>query len=427
MILVLFIILMIMLALNLPVFLALTGSTALVMAGGTNLSLEIVLQRMFSGIDKFSLMAVPFFIFAANVMNRGGLAPRILSFTQSVVGHLRGGLAYTVVVACMFLGAVSGSAPATVIAICSIMLPTMVAGGYGRLFSVGLIMAASSVAVIIPPSIGMIVYGTVTGTSIGNLFMAGFFPGIIYGGVFMIYSYAYAVKHNIPQRPKADRREIGQSFKSAGWALGIPILIIGGIYGGFFTPTESAGVVTVYAVFVGCLIYRELSWRGLMNVAYESAVATAQVMIILAGACVFAWILTRFRVPAALAGLITDFADNKYMILLVINIILLIAGMFLDAASIQTIMAPLFLPVAVSFGIDPVHLGIVMVVNGAIGMFTPPFGLNIFVASGITRIPLADLMRCVWIWIILSLVALMIITYIPQISLFLPSFISKTP
>ncbi len=421
----LFLIMFVMLALNIPVFMVLVSSSAFVISSISNISFEMVLQRMFSGVDKFSLMAVPFFIFAANIMNQGGLAPRIIDFTQSLVGHKRGGLAYTVVITCMFLGAVSGSAPATVVAICSIMLPTMLDGGYGKAFSVGLIIASASVAVIIPPSIGMIVYGTVTNTSIGQIFMAGFIPGIIYGTCFMVYSFFYARKNNIPTRPKATRAEVFASFKTAGWALGIPILIIGGIYGGVFTPTESAGVVTVYAMLVGCLIYKELKFTDLPKVAYESAIATAQVMIILAGASIFAWLLTRLQVPAAMAGVITKVAGNKITLLLFINIILLIAGMFIDAASIQTIMSPLFLPIAVSFGVDPVHLGIIMVVNGAIGMLTPPFGLNLFVASSITAIPLSELMRSIWIWVILSCIALLIITYVPQISMFLPNLIFK--
>lgn len=423
MIAVLFGLFFVMLALNLPVFMALTASSAVVMDLYTNLTPEIVLQRMFSGIDKFSLMAVPFFIFAANVMNRGGLAPRLLEFANTLVGHKRGGLAYTVVLTCMFLGAVSGSAPATVVAICSIMLPTMVKAGYERGFSVGLIMAASSVAVIIPPSIGMIIYGTVTNTSIGELFVAGFLPGIVYGAVFMLYSFYYACKHKIPVQPRAAGHQVWEAFKKAGWALGIPAVILGGVYGGFCTPTESAGIAAVYAIFVSCFVYRELKLRDLIKVAYESAVGTAQIMVILAGANVFAWIMTRFQVPTILANKLTELADTKFMVLLIMNIVLLIAGMFLDAGSIQTIMAPLLLPVAVQYGVDPVHLGIIMVVNGAIGMFTPPFGLNLFVAAGITKIPLAELSKKVWIWIILSCAALLLITYVPQISMLMPGLL----
>ncbi|EHM13871.1 MULTISPECIES: TRAP transporter large permease [Jonquetella] len=422
---ILFFFLFIMLALNLPVFMALIVSTATVLTCFTSITPGIILQRMFAGIDKFSLMAVPFFIFAANVMNQGGLAPRILDFTNALVGHKRGGLAYTVVLTCMFLGAVSGSSPATVVAICSLMLPVMEQSGYSRGFSVGLIMAASSVAVIIPPSIGMIVYGTVTGTSIGELFLAGFFPGIIYGTAFMLYSAYYTRKHNVPLRPQATSEHRWNSFKSSGWALIIPILIIGSIYGGFCTPTESAGIVSVYAIFVSCFIYRELSFKELVNVAYESAIGTAQVMIILAGASVFSWLLTRLQIPATLAKVLNSVAQSQIMVLLVINIILLISGMFLDPASIQTIMSPLFLPSAVQFGVHPVHLGIIMVVNGAIGMFTPPFGLNLFVAAGVTKISLSELMKDVWIWILISFIALFLITYIPQISMVLPDLLFK--
>lgn len=423
MIAVLFGLFFLMLFANIPVFMALTTSSAVVLDMFTNLAPEMVLQRMFAGVNKFSLMAVPYFIFAANVMNRGGLAPRLLDFCNTLVGHKRGGLAYTVVLTCMFLGAVSGSAPATVVAICSIMLPAMVKAGYGRGFSVGLIMAAASVAVIIPPSIGMIIYGTVTNTSIGELFVAGFIPGIVYGAVFMLYSFYYAVKHKIPVQPKATARQVWNAFKEAGWALGIPAVILGGVYGGFCTPTESAGIAAVYSILVSCFVYKELKFKDLVKVAYESAVGTAQVMIILAGASVFAWVMTRFQVPTILANSLTEFAETKFMILMVINVILLIAGMFLDAGSIQTIMAPLFLPVALQYGINPVHLGIIMVVNGAIGMFTPPFGLNLFVAAGITKIPLAELSRKVWVWIILSLIALLLITYIPPISMFMPGLL----
>lgn len=410
---------------NVPVFMALTATSAVVVDAFTSLPPEMIIQRMFAGVNKFSLMAVPFFVFAANVMNRGGLAPRLLNFCNTLVGHKRGGLAYTVVLTCMFLGAVSGSAPATVVAICSIMLPAMVKAGYGRGFSVGLIMAAASVAVIIPPSIGMIIYGTVTNTSIGDLFVGGFIPGIVYGAVFMAYSFFYAVRNKVPVQPKATGKEIWHAFTQAIWALGIPIVILGGVYGGMCTPTESAGIAAVYAIIVSCFIYREMNLKELIKAAYDSAVGTAQVMVILAGASAFAWVMTYFQVPTMLAESLTTFANSKFMILLIINIILLIAGMFLDAGSIQTIMAPLFLPVAASYGVDPVHLGIIMVVNGAIGMFTPPFGLNLFVAAGITKIPLAELSKKVWVWVLLSILALLLITYIPQLSMFMPSLIIK--
>lgn len=408
-----------------PVFLSLTLSSLATLVLTTSIPAEIVIQRLFSGIDKFSLMAVPFFIFAANVMNRGGLAPRIVKFSNALVGHLNGGIAFTVVLSCMFLGAVSGSAPATVIAICTLMLPMLIDAGYGKGFSIGLIMASSSVAVIIPPSIGMIVFGSVTGTSVGELFIAGFIPGIVYGLCFMVLSYIYARVKRVRLSPRASLKEVLAAFKQAGFALGVPLVIIGGIYGGLCTPTEAAGISAVYAIVVSLFIYREMSFRDLLKVAYDSAVGTAQVMIILAGASVFAWVMTRFRVPVMLTEAVLSVGTSPFSILLMINIILLIAGMFLDPASIQTIMAPLFLPIALSIGVNPVHLGIIMVVNGAIGMFTPPFGLNLFVASSATGSPLSELIKTVWPWILVSLVALLLITYIPTISMLLPELLYR--
>lgn len=421
----LFLLLLILLFSNIPVYMALIISSILSIVCFTVIPPEIIIQRMFSGIDKFSLMAVPFFIFAANIMSRGGLAPRIVKFANTLVGHLHGGLAFTVVLACMFLGAVSGSAPATVIAIASLMLPIMVKAGYGRGFSLGLIMASASVAVIVPPSIGMIVYGAVTGTSVGELFIGGFLPGTVYGLAFMTYSYFYAKKKGIQLEPRASLRQVISALQSAGWALGIPVVIIGGIYGGIVTPTEAAGLASVYAIIVSIFIYKEMNFKDLVDEAFKSAVGTAQVMIILAGASVFAWLMTRFQVPTALADAIMSFGSTKLMILLLINAILLMAGMFLDPASIQMIMAPLFLPLATGVGVNPVHLGIIMVVNGAIGMFTPPFGLNLFVASGATNTPLSQLVKTVGPWIVISMLALLLITYIPSISMLLPDLLFR--
>lgn len=421
----LFSLLGIALVLCVPVFLALSISSLITLAIATPIPLEIVIQRFFSGIDKFSLMAVPFFIFAANVMNRGGLAPRIVKFANALVGHLNGGIAFTVVISCMFLGAVSGSAPATVIAICTLMLPMLIEAGYGKGFSIGLIMASSSVAVIIPPSIGMIVFGSVTGTSVGELFIAGFIPGIVYGSFFLLLSYFYARIKKVRLQPKAKAIDIWKTFKEAGFALGVPIVIIGGIYGGLCTPTEAAGIAAVYSIIVSLFVYREMTFNDLIKQAHKSAVGTAQVMIILAGASVFSWVMTRFQVPVMLTEAVMSLGTDKFQILLMINFILLIAGMFLDPASIQTIMAPLFLPVATGVGVNPVHLGIIMVVNGAIGMFTPPFGLNLFVASSATGIPLSNLIKTVWPWILISIAALLLITYFPSIAMVLPDLLMR--
>lgn len=419
--LVLFAILMVLLMGSVQVYIALALSTVVAIAFFTNIPLEILPQRMFAGIDKFSLMAVPFFILAANVMNGGGLSKRILNFAKALIGHKKGGLAMTVVLSCMFFGAVSGSSPATVIAIGALMLPALKEAHYGEDFSVGLITSSAAVAVIIPPSIGMIVYGSVTGVSVGELFMAGLGPGIVYGAVFMLYSYYYAKKNKLQTEKKASLREIWLAFVDAVWALGIPVLILGGIYGGIFTPTEAAAVAAVYSIFISIFVYRDLDFKGLINETINSAVGTAQVMILLAAASVFSWILTRQQVPQALAEALMSISNSKVAILLMINAILLIVGMFIDPASSTTILAPLFLPLALSFGIDPVHLGIIMVVNGALGMFTPPFGLNLFVATGISDLSISKIIRGAVPFIILSLITMAIITFVPQISLWLPS------
>ncbi|SCX76430.1 TRAP transporter large permease [Alkaliphilus peptidifermentans] len=419
----LFLILAFLLVFTVPVYIALSFSTAITLSLFTSIPLEVVPQRMFAGIDKFSLMAVPFFILAANVMKSGGLSARILKLANAAVGHFKGGLAMTVVVACMFFGAVSGSSPATVIAIGGLMIPALTRAGYEEKFSVGLISSSAAVAVIIPPSIGMIVYGSVTGVSVGDLFMAGIGPGILYGLAFIGYSYYYAVKNNLKPEKSSSPKELWLAFKDSFWALGIPVVIIGGIYGGFFTPTEAAAVAAVYAIFVSLFIYKDLNIKSLMKEAIESAVGTAQVMVLLAAASVFAWLLTRQQVPQALAETLISISNSKIAILLMMNIILLIVGMFIDPASSTMILAPLFLPLALAFSIDPVHLGIIMVVNGAIGMFTPPFGLNLFVASGVSKLPISRIVSGVIPFIILSLITLMLVTFVPQISLWLPNIL----
>lgn len=402
-----------------PVYIAMSLASVMALSFFTPIPMEVVAQRMFSGIDKFSLMAVPFFILAANVMKGGGISKRILNLASTLVGHLTGGLAMAVVISCMFFGAVSGSSPATVVAIGGLMLPELLKGGYSEKFSLGLITSSPAVAVIIPPSIGMIVYGTVTGVSVGDLFIGGVGPGIVWGVVFMVYCYYIAKKHKVPVQKKASLKEVMVAFKEATWALGVPFIIIGGIYGGIFTPTESAVVASVYAIFVALFIYRQLDFKGLLNESIDAAVGTAQVMILLAAASIFSWILTRQQIPQALAEGLIAITNSKVTILFMMNIILLIAGMFIDPASSTTILAPLFFPLAISYGIDPVHLGIIMVVNGAIGMFTPPFGLNLFVATGVAKEPVSKIISGIIPFVVLSLITMAIVTYVPQVTMFL--------
>ncbi|MBU5312597.1 TRAP transporter large permease subunit [Tissierella carlieri] len=414
----LFVLLFVFLFTGAPVYIAMSLASVLALSFFTPIPMEVVAQRMFSGIDKFSLMAVPFFILAANVMKGGGISKRILNLASKLVGHLTGGLAIAVVISCMFFGAVSGSSPATVVAIGGLMLPELLKGGYGEKFSLGLITSSPAVAVIIPPSIGMIVYGTVTGVSVGDLFIGGIGPGIVWGLVVIAYCYFIAKKDKVPVQEKASLKEILIAFKEAAWALGVPFIIIGGIYGGIFTPTESAVVASVYAIFVAIFIYKQLDFKGLLDESIDAAVGTAQVMILLAAASIFSWILTRQQIPQALAEGLIAITNSKVTILLMMNIILLVAGMFIDPASATTILAPLFLPLAINYGIDPIHLGIIMVVNGAIGMFTPPFGLNLFVATGVSKEPVSKIISGIVPFVILSLITMAIVTYVPQVTMF---------
>lgn len=406
-----------------PIFVAMLGATLAVTWYFVGLPLEGIMQRFISGIDKFSLLAIPLFIFSANIMRTGGLSTRIIALSQALVGHLPGGMALTTIVACMLFGAVSGSSPATVVAIGGIVLPALKEARYSEQFSVGLITSSASVALIIPPSIGMIVYGVVTGTSVGDLFLAGIIPGILLGLTFMLYSLAYAVRHRLPLAPAPSLGQVWHAFRDAGWALGVPVVIIGGIYGGVFTPTEAAAVACIYAIAVTGFVYGEMSPRCLMACAIESATGTAQIMILIGAASGLAWLLTIEQVPQQLSGTLLGFSDSRIMILLMMNLILIVAGMFIDPTSITMIFAPIFLPICLAMDISPIHLGLILVVNSAIGMFTPPFGFNLFVASGISRLSIDRMVPGVTPFIICGIVAVMIITFVPQLSLWLPDLL----
>lgn len=420
MIVTLFITLFVLLFLGAPVFVALSFSSLIALAGFTNYDLMVIVQRMFGGIDKFSLMSVPFFILAANVMKNGGIARRILVFAQKLVGHKPGGLALTTQVSSMFFGAVSGSSPATVIAIGGLMYPGMTEAKYPSGFTAGLITASGSVALLIPPSITAIIYCSVTGASVGSLFIAGLGAGLIYGLIYAIYIKIYAKRHNIPRGEEVSRKEKWQATKDAGWALGVPIIIIGGIYSGLFTPTEASGASAVYAIIVSLFIYREMDLKQLFKTCIDSAISTSQVMILLAAASIFGWVLTVGRVPQMLTDFIIGANLGKVGFLLIINILMLVAGMFIDGSSAVLIVVPLILHTAISLGIDTIHLGVVMVATAAIGMFTPPFGLNLFVAQPITGQKMSAIYKGVMPFVVISIAALLILTYFPGIYMWLP-------
>lgn len=421
MITVLFIALVVLMVFGVPIFISLAGSTTLAFACFSNMDLVVVIQRMIAGLNKFSLISIPFFILAANIMGEGGISKRIIGLAKAFVGHSVGGLGIVAVVASMFFGAISGSSPATVVAIGALLYPALKEMKYDDEYATGVITASGSLGIIIPPSVTMIVYGTVTGASVGALFIAGFGAGVIYGLTYIIYTIFYAKKHTeIVRLPKTTGKEKLIALKDSLWALGVPIIILGGIYSGIFTATEASAVAVIYSIVVALFVYKEMDLSKLIDCVYKSAISTVQIMILMAGACIFSWILTSEGITVTIANSILSVSSSKTVILLLMNIILLIAGMFLDGASIVTIMGPLFFPIATGAGVDPVHLGVVMVVNCAIGMFTPPFGLNLFVASNITEKPVMKVAKGVIPFIALSVVALLLITYIPEISLWLP-------
>ncbi|WZL71939.1 TRAP transporter large permease subunit [Clostridiaceae bacterium 35-E11] len=408
---------------SVPIFVALNFAVLLTMMFFTNMDPMIMIQKAFGGVDKFALMSMPFFIFAANVMDTGGLSTRILKWTRSLVGSVRGGLGYTTELACMFFGALSGSSPATVIAMGKILYPELVRQKYPKGFALGLITSSGSVALLIPPSITLIIYATATGTSVGELFMAGIGAGIVYGLATMLYVFYYARKHQLPVDEKSTFKEIAENTKEAAWSLAVPIIILGGIYFGIFTPTESAGISAIYAIIVGMFIYKEIDLKGLYDVCVRSAITCAQVLVLVAAAQAFGWFLTVARVPQTLTAGIMQNINSPIVFLLIVNIVLLIVGMFMEGIAAIIILAPLFFPIAAQMGINPVHLGIIMVTNLSIGNFTPPFGLNLFVANSVTNVPIAKIVPAVMVFVFVSVAALMAITYIPDISLLLPRLI----
>ena len=378
-----------------------------------------MLPRIFSSAtSKFVLLAVPFFILGGNVMEKAGISERLINFAQSCVGHLRGGLIVVMVSVACFFAAISGSGPATVAALGMILIPAMVKVGYPPAFSAALMAAAGATGIVIPPSITFVVYGSVADTSIGKLFLSGIVPGVMIGVALIVVAMWTTRNMEIELLPKATSEERWNSFKEAFWGLLMPAIILGGIYGGIFTPTEAAAASAVYGLFVGFFIYRTLKLKDLYEIFVNSTTTTAVVMFITATASLFAYILTRARLDLAISDGLTEITGGNYiMFLLIANVIFLIAGCFMDATSAVLIFTPLFLPVALSLGIDPIHFGAVMVLNLSIGLVTPPVGINLFVGCGIANVSLKDISVAVIPLIIACLIVLLLVTYIPQLPL----------
>lgn len=423
---VLFIALVVTLVLNMPVGIAIgVSSLCAILADGRISSLYIV-QQLVTSADSFPLMAIPLFILAGELMGAGGVSKRLLNVCNVFLGRFTGGLATVTIVLCMFFAAVSGSGPATVAAIGSMVIPTMLDKGYSKSFTLALIATAGSIGVIIPPSIPMVIYGVSTSTSISSLFMAGFLPGILIGFSLIVVSYLYCKK----QGWKGDERKYTAKEKLAAiwdakWALLNPIIILGGIYAGIFTPTEAAAVAAVYAFICGAFIYREFNIKEMFTTIGNACNTTGTTMVIIGCATAFTKILTIEKIPGAITNGIINFTDNKILILLLINVLLLIVGCFMDTTPAMMVLAPILLPIAAQFGVDPIHFGIVMVVNLAIGFITPPLGINLFVASRVGRSDLETVCSGIIKFILVMVVDLLLITFIPAISMTLPNIFMK--
>lgn len=411
-------------ALSLPVAVAigLSSVTGIAYAGVNWL---VMPQQIFAALDKFPLMAIPFFILAGNLMEASGISQRMVDFAKSLVGGVQGGLAITCVLTCMIFASVAGSSVATTFAVGAILIPAMERHGYPAPFAASLQATAAELGVIIPPSVPMILFAVSTETSTGEMFIAGVVPGLMIALALMLYVWLYARKTGLGKKDGADRLAVWPALKRSWLALLMPVIILGGIYGGVFTPTEASVVAVVYALLASMLVYRTLGPRSLSPVFHRSVVGTAVIMFIIANAGVFSFLLNRAGVPDMLGQWIGGMFDSKLLFLLGVNIALFFIGMFIETSASIVVLAPLLVPVAVQFGIDPVHFGIVMIVNLALGMVTPPMGVNLFAACAIARVSLEQMIKPLLPFVAVILACLMVITYMPELSLFLRDLVYR--
>lgn len=421
--LIIFILLFALMLTGMPISISLGLTVLTFLFTMTDVPVQAVALKLFTGIEKYEIMAIPFFILAGNFLTHGGVARRMINFATSMVGHWHGGLALGAVVACALFAAVSGSSPATVVAIGSIVLPAMVKQGYPKSFGAGVVATSGGLGILIPPSIVMVMYAVSTNTSIGKLFMAGVIPGLMLATMLGLITWYLARKNNYPRMPKASWAERYTSFKECAWGLLLVVIVMGGIYVGVFTPTEAAAVSAVYAFVIAVFVYKDLSLKQVPKVLRDAASMSSMLLYIITNAVLFSFLMTSENIPQAMASWIIDQGFGVITFLLVVNVLLLVAGSVMDPSAIVLIMAPILFPIAMALGIDPVHFGIMMVINMEIGMVTPPVGLNLYVASGITKMGITQLSVAVLPWLLTSLVFLMLITYIPQISLWLPNLI----
>jgi len=386
----------------------------------TQVPIESVALKLFTGIERFEIMAIPFFILAGNFLTHGGVARRMINFASSMVGHWAGGLGLAGVMACALFAAVSGSSPATVVAIGSILLPAMIKQGFPPRFGAGVITTSGALGILIPPSIVMVMYAVATNTSVGALFIAGIVPGLVLATLLGLTTWWRARKNDYPRQPKASWTERLRTFRESIWGLLLVVIVIGGIYTGIFTPTEAAAMSAVYAFLVAVFVYKDMPLSKVPKILLDSANMSAMLLYIITNAVMFSYLMTSESIPQALAAWMLDKGLGTVAFLLFVNVILLLAGNVMEPSSIVLIMAPILFPVAMKLGIDPIHFGIMMTVNMEVGMCHPPVGLNLYVASGITRMGITELTVAVWPWLLTMLVFLVIVTYWPAMTLALP-------
>lgn len=404
-----------------PIAVSLGMSSLITMVFATNSSPSVIVQKAFTSLDSFPLMAIPFFILAGVLMSTGGISKRLLNLASVLIGFITGGLAMVTVLASMFFAAISGSGPATVAAIGSFMIPAMKEKNYGSGFAAAITASAGSMGVLIPPSIPFVMYGVVGTVSIGSMFLAGIIPGIILGTCLMLISFFVAKKEGyVGTGEMPTIKDVLKTFNEAKLALLIPVIILGGIYAGLFSPTESAAVAAVYALIVGVFIYKEINLKELYKAFSSAALTSATTVIIIGFSISFAYLMTRERIPVIIADFIVSISENPIIILLIINLFLLIVGMFIDTISAIVILTPILLPVVTNIGMDPIHFGIILVMNLAIGFVTPPLGVNLFVASTIGKVPFEKIVKAMIPIMIVMIIALLIVTYVPALSTWLP-------
>ena len=422
----LFVLLFLLMFIGVPIAasLGLAGSVTIMLFSPD--SVRSLAIKLFETSEHYTLLAIPFFLLSGAFMTTGGVAKRLIDFANACVGHIRGGLAISAVLACMLFAALSGSSPATVAAVGSIAIAGMVRSGYPQAFGAGIVCNAGTLGILIPPSIVMVVYAAATEQSVGKLFMAGVVPGLLLGVILMVAIYIVARKMNLPAMPRATFREFLSAARKAVWGLLLMVIILGGIYTGMFTPTEAAAVAAVYAGFVALFVYKDMTIRECPKVLLESGKLSIMLMFIIANAMLFAHVLTTEQIPQTITAWVVDMGLQPWQFLLVVNIVLLVAGAFMEPSAIILILAPILFPIAVQLGIDPIHLGIIMVVNMEIGLITPPVGLNLFVTSAVTGMPLTAVVKAAWPWLMLLLSFLIVITYVPSISLALPNWLGMT-